>query len=350
MSFLADNEHIVILSYAKAWQGGAEFTTDDLRGLHDVGVQTVMCYTNWHMIEPQFGVYDWSSIETMVEPVLAAGLKAIVKVGAYMVPTFFPPEWYVRNDRGLVMCHAGVPNDQGLIPLEQSGCLSYWQPDAWAYQLGFIEQVCRHFAGAAVECINIAPANGEGLMFGLGKGFCFDDAALASFRAFMGDEHALPDTPVPGTPTLAWLRKTIIPAQIAAQRIYVSHYGEYWTMLHHAFETIPATGNWLIDDLYYALHAALPGAEHWGLCYTVFRQGETRGLWGPEQDVQRHGVKMLVAAEGCEGLIRNTDKAIAMGMRGMFAGPLLPYAGTQIMEPWKFDAIRDAVRKWEAVQ
>jgi hypothetical protein len=39
-----------------------------------------------------------------------------------------------------------------------------------------------------------------------------------------------------------------------------------------------------------------------------------------------------------------------MGMRGMFAGPLLPYAGTMVMEPWKFDAIRDSIRKWEAAQ
>jgi len=349
MSFIADNEHIVILGYAGFWQGGTDFTPDDLRRMHDCGVQTVMYYINWHLIEQTLGVYDWSSIDNLVNPVLAAGMKAIVKVYAFQIPTFLPVEWYQRSPDGHVLNRVGVPDKEGNIPIRDSGAISYWHPDGWAYALGFVEKACQHFDMPGVQCINVAPCNGEGLIFG-DEPHYFDDAALASFRHYMGDAKALPGIPTPGTPTLDWLRMTIIPRHIELQSIYARHYGEYWTMLHHAFETIPLTGNWLIDDLYYALKAELFPAEHWGLCYTVFRQGETRGLWGPEQDVKRHGIKMLVAAEGCEGLIRNTDKAIAMGMRGMFAGPLLPYAGTTVMEPWKFDAIRDSIRKWEAAQ
>jgi hypothetical protein len=292
MSFLAPDEYIVILDYSKFWQGSQEISPDDFLKLRDCGVQSVMCYINWHMIEPQRGVYDWSSIDSLVNPVLAAGMKAIVKVYAFQIPTFLPEAWYERGENGEVLNRVGVPDDQGNIPIRDSGSISYWHPDGWAYALGFVERACEHFDMPGVQCINIAPCNGEGLLFGGGKHY-FDDAALASFRHYMGDAKAVPGIPTPGTPTLNWLRMTIIPRQVELQRIFVRYFGEYWTMLHHAFETIPETGNWLIDDLYYALKAELSPAEHWGLCYTVFRQGETRGLWGPEQDVKRHGVKML---------------------------------------------------------
>ncbi len=345
MSFIARDEHVIVMQYS-GFPGHVQLQPDDLPRLRDCGVRTVMSYLNWSWIETAMGVYDWSSIDGLVEPILKAGMKAIVKVYPFLVPTFLPEAWYQRNSKGEVLRNLGGPNVQGDIPIKDTGALSYWHPGAWDYHLGFIERACQHFDMPGVMCINIAPANGEGLL--LGDSYYFDDWALGSFRACTGQQF--PSNPTPGTLTLEWLCATIIPRQIETQAIFARHFGEYWTMLHHAFETIPSTGNWLIDDLYTALRQALTPAEHWGLCYTVFRPGETRGLWGPEQDVKRHCVKMLVAAEGCDGLNRNTERAIAMGMRGMFCAPVALYLGHNQMEPWMFQAIRDSIRLWEVVK
>lgn len=346
MSFIADDEHIVLVDYATLYD--RPLTGDDLRRARDCGVRSVMLYLNWHDIEKERGHYDWSSIDPIVERIRRAGLKAIVKNYLYQIPLFLPESWYERDERGFRLRNVGTWNYNGDIGLDHCGVLSPWHPDAWAYHLGFVEQVCGHFASPDVLCINIAPANGEAINPGAN---CFhDESALESFRAFVGDDQATPGQATPGTPTLDWLRRTLIPAQVETQRVYVRHYGEYWTMLHHAFETIPSTGNWLIDDLYTELKRQFPLAEHWGMCYTVFRPGETRGLWGPEQDVKRYGLNMLVAAEGAVGLRLYTHRAISMGVRGMFCGPLAPYLGYAKTEDWMFDNLAWSIREWEAAR
>ena len=348
MSYIAPDDFIAIIDYAGIYGPESQYAPDDLLKLRDAGIQTVMTYLNWHTIETAPGVYDWSGVDAVVTGIREAGLKAIVWDYLFQIPYFLPESWYQRDRDGVALRKLGELDSQWDIPDFRAAALSYWNPDAWDYHLGFIERSCEHFDMPGVMCLNNAPANGEGLLQGTPGGYFYDNAALASFRAHVGDKTAIPGRAVPGTPTLDWLRATIIPAQLETQRIFVRYFGEYWTLLHHAFETIPATGNWLLDDLYDTLRAELAPAEHWGLCCTVFREGEMRGLWGPEYDVKRHGVKMLVAAEGPDGLNRNTDKAIAMGMRGMFCGPLAPYMGHTRMEEWMLQAIRDSLRKWEA--
>jgi len=340
MSFIQPDEHIVIMDYIQ-YPPCEAFTNDDLARLHDAGIKTIMCYLRWDRAEPEMGVYDWSQIDEEVARIRAAGMKTIVKV--YLcTPTYFPEDRYARKANGKVHNTFGAADAMG-DPSDWS-LISYWNPDVWAHHLQFIERACKHYTAEDVLCINIAPANGESLIFG--DGCFYDKCAIESYQKFAGDNSLPVENAVPGTQTLDWLRATTIPAQIETQRIFHKYGHEYWTMLHHAFETIPSTGNWLIDDLYCALHKEL-GDEHWGICYTVFRPGETRGLWGPEQDIKRHGVKMLFGAEGAEGLLRNTQRAIQMGARAMMAGPLAPYLGHKHMEDWMYSAIRTSNRWWE---
>jgi hypothetical protein len=337
MSFLADSEHIVILEY-NAYPGRS-FGEGDLIRLRDVGVKTVICYLMWYQIETAPGVYDWSSLDLLIERYRRVGLKAIVKV-ALFPPDFFAEDWYTRDQAGNVQNRMDTTN--GLGDWAYYPNISYWNPVGWRYHLDFIELACKRLSAPDVLCINISPANGEALIFG--KNVLFDPAALASYRAFTGTDGR-PGDAVPGSPTLDWMRATVIPGQIEMQRIFHGYGGEYWTMLHHAFETIPSTGNWLIDDLYDALHREF-GNEHWGICYTVYRPGETRGLWGPEQDIRRHGVKMLIASEGPQGLLDHTRNAIDRGARGMLCGPMAPYLGYNGLEEWMVAAIRETAGWW----
>jgi hypothetical protein len=338
MSFIEQDEHIIILDYN--CYSGLALNDAELSRLHDSGIKTVMCYLQWRFIEPVMGVYDWTDIEERLEAYQKAGLKAIIKtyLGA---PGFFPDDWYLRGSNGDIQRHVGEPNIDGSCPVS---CLSYWNPMAWDYHLRFIERVCERFSDPNTLCINIAPANGEALI--PGNNYLYDDYAVASFRQFTGTNN-YPSTAIPGTPTLDWLRETVIPGQVETQKMFQKCGGEYWTMLHHAFETIPSTGNWLIDDLYTALHKEL-GHNHWGICYTLYRPGETRGLWGARQDIDRHGVKMLFASEGPAGLYTNTQNAISQGARGMITGPLAPYLGSNgRMADWMYEAIRDTSQWWK---
>jgi hypothetical protein len=336
MSFIQSDERILILDYNS--YAGCELNADELSSLGDAGVKTVACYLRWCRVEKEKGVYDWSSMDAEVERIRKAGLKVIIKA-YFSAPPFFPDAWYIRGKHGDIQRNIGAANPDGD---HFSSSLSYWNPEAWNYHLEFIKRVCERYCSEHVLCINIAPANGEALI--PGNNYLYDDYALASYRAFTGTDE-VPGEALPGTPTLEWLRETVIPAQVETQRIFHHYGGEYWTMLHHAFETIPSTGNWLIDDLYRALHREL-GDEHWGICYTLFRPGETRGLWGAEQDINRHGIKMLFASEGPMGLLTNTRRSIEMGARGMLTGPLAPYLGYTRMQSWMFEAIKNTLKNW----
>ena len=338
MSFIGPDEHIVILEYNP--YPGRTFSDPDLERLAAAGVKTIACYLMWYQVEPEPGVYDWSSVDLLVERYRRAGLKTIIKVCLFP-PTSFNEDWYLRDRAGNVQNKMSAVDSRG--DWEYYPNISYWNPDGWQYHLKFIELACEHLSAPDVLCINISPANGEALI--PGNNLLFDPAAVASYRAFTNSD-GLPDNAVPGSPTLDWLRATVIPGQIEMQRIFYGYGGEYWTMLHHAFETIPSTGNWLIDDLYTALHQEF-GDEHWGICYTVYRPGERRGLWGPGQDIQRHGVKMLFASEGPQGLRSNTRDAISKGARGMLTGPLAPYLGHNGVENWMLDAIRETAEWWK---
>ncbi len=336
MSFIGPDERIVILQYNQYER--RDLTDDELARLADGGIKTVACYLRWQDSEPRRGIHEWSAIDRLVAQHRKAGLKTIVKVYCY-APTFFPDNWYLRAKSGDVQRHVGPRTPEGD---NYTSTLSYWCPEAWAYHLQFVEEACQHFSAKDVLCINISPANGEALI--PGNAYLYDAHAIESYRQHAGRAD-IPDVALPGSPTLDWLRETVIPCQVETQRIFHRYGGEYWTMLHHAFETIPSTGNWLIDDLYRALHAEL-GDEHWGICYTVFRPGDSRAPWGAAQDVKRHGVKMLFASEGPEGLLRNTKDAIDQGARGMLTGPLAPYMGHARMEEWMYDAIRQSATWW----
>lgn len=339
MSFIQPDERIVILDYNS--RPANRLNAEELVRLRDVGIKTVMCYLEWHQVETAPGVYDWSIPDADVERITTAGLKCILKV--YLcTPTFFDEDWYLHNAAGEAQHSIEISDDVGDV--HGWSVLSPWNMWAWNYHLEFIEKACERYARPDVLCINISPANGEGLLPGID--LLFDDYAVASYRHFTGMDD-LPGEAVPGSATLDWLRETLIPGQVETQRIFQKYGGEYWTQLHHAFETIPSTGNWLIDDLYSALHKEL-GDEHWGICYTVFRAGETRGLWGPEQDIKRHGVKMLFASEGPAGLLANTMKAIRMGARGMLTGPLAPYMRESRLQDWMYSAIRTTNGWWPA--
>lgn len=336
MTFISEDEHIIILDY-NIFQIG-ELNSDELSKLKDAGIKTVNCYMRWNLTEPSKGVYDWSQIDAEVYKIHKAGLKAMICT-YFSAPPFFPDDWYIRATNGDIQRHIGY---DALSGEDSTSTLSYWNPNAWDYHLRFIEKVCDHFLDSRNICINVSPANGEALI--PGDDYLFDDYALTSYRQFTKTD-GIPGNAVPGSATLDWLRETVIPCQVETQRIFQWYYDEYWTMLHHAFETIPSTGNWLIDDLYVALHNEL-GDEHWGMCYTVYRPGETRGLWGPKRDIERYGVKMFYASEGPAGLLANTRDAMCQGARGMLTGPLTPYLGSKRLEDWMYDAIRESGTWW----
>ncbi len=348
MNFIQPTEHVIAMDYNA--MPGRRFNDDELAQLRDAGVQTVACYLRWDWTETASGVYDWTAIDSEVEAIRAAGLKALVKCYLWP-PSFFPDNWYLWAQDGTIKRTLGQFDAVGDVA--EQPCISPWHPEAAERHWGFIARACGHLDLPGVQCVNISPANGAALL--PGANLFYDPAAQRSWQRFawrksgesrlreeMGDAK-------PDSMALDWLRSTLIPFQIETQRIFVRHCGEYWTMLHHAFETIPSTGNWLIDDLYAALRREFPEAEHWGICYTVFRPGETRGIGGVERDIKQHGIKMLVAAEGPIGLLTNTKRAITMGARGMLVGPLAPYLGFDRMQPWMFEAIRTSLRQWEQV-
>jgi hypothetical protein len=63
--------------------------------------------------------------------------------------------------------------------------------------------------------------------------------------------------------------------------------------------------------------------------------------------MQRLGLKMFCAAEYAEGLLKNTDTAIAQGFRGMICGPIMNWTKYRKTEGWMFDNFAWSIKRWQ---
>jgi len=104
---------------------------------------------------------------------------------------------------------------------------------------------------------------------------------------------------------------------------------------------------WLTDFLYASIARELPEANRWGCCFTVFRPN-VQAPWSAQHDQRRHGIQMLVGAEGPLGVRHNTQQAIQAGYRGFVMALFLPYGIQTRSEPWMFEDIERSVKQWQA--
>lgn len=308
MKFIKDDEFILLMED----QYGGKFTTDNLKRLRDVGVQTIVRYPLWSDIETSMGIYHWDVIDRAIDLTREAGMKCLF--GVYdKPPEYFPDEWYLKTPEG--------GNYTGKF---QERLLSPWQDEGWAYHLRFIEKFCNRASADDVMCFRATTHGAESMYpHDLRFPYRLDGSYIDTMLKMLLEEQDI---------------------------FYAAHASrELWTCFHHAFDQQKMAGTEHAEMLYRAMWNGFQDAEHYCISYTQFKrgvQGEVENL----ADVQRLGLSMFAGSQYAEGLARNTDIAIQQGFRGFVCGPVMVWSKYRRMEDWMYDAFRDSVAKWRVAK
>lgn len=326
--FIDDDEYIMLVHENKM----RRVSPDDLKRLREIGVKTSIEYLGWQDVAREDGSFDWSWIESIVEPLLQADIKVLLGVSWDHGPRWFPKDWYLHDATGNLFtgwCYEYV--------------VSPWCPPVVEKLSEFIKAVCDRWSSEQVLCYRGAIHGGE-VMYPETPDWVpsyFDPWAIQDFQAYYGSQ-AKPTYP-PDEATNAWLYGTSRQMLLREQAIFYKYRPELWTAMHYAFGVQLYTGNQHQRLLYGDMRKAFPEMDHQTICFTYFEP--VQGLDKFREDA-RNGMKIWSGSEYCEGLLQNTDAAIAAGFRGFITGPVHYWTKHKVMEPWMFEAFAISLAKW----
>lgn len=335
MTFIAPDEFIILMDFP------ALLSQDDLLRIREAGVRTLYGYANWQQVEQAPGVYDWTQPDAWVARAAAADMRLLLRCYEN-APLCFPADWYLQTASGMVWRE--LPHWGG-----RRTYLSPWCAEAMQAEQDFLRACQARYGGERVLCFIGIVHDGEMLLPATVASW-YDPHAQASFRAFVGTAATLVDLVTPADldahpAQAAWLAESLY-AYVSAQQAV---FPELWlslvernTPLALALESGPRSGNWLMRRLCQDLPSELAKPLNL-LLFEVFREGGTQGAL---DNAQGFIDRTWTGSQFCEGLLRNTDAAIARGQRGFLTAPLHPDLRPGRVEPWMLEALRWSLAQW----
>jgi len=346
-SFIRPDEHIILFD----WPTGA-LAEADLWAIREIGVRTAYVFMWWHQVEPRRGVYNWTVPDFAVNRLLGADYKVLLLCHGNAVH-WGPDNWYCRMPDGRLW-----RNFNGYGEGFGYSVISPWSTEGRAYELDFMRRARDRYASDSVLVVPGSVHGGEAIMPGMIESW-HDEAALASYRTFVGDATAQPatiHTPVDLTDpakatTVTWLTTSLVDYITENHRVMMQTQRdrEVWLMLPQrnteyaeAVETGPRSGNWLAPTLYEVLPFGL-SANLNIMLFEAYRAGGDQGIF--------EGVKGLesvtwVGSQYTEGLRTNTARAIQQGLRGFLTGPLHPDSRERKVTPDMLEAFAWSLAQW----
>jgi hypothetical protein len=193
--------------------------------------------------------------------------------------------------------------------------------DGWRFHIDFIKQCCVRFNASDVLCMRATCHGGE-LIFPGGDRFWY-----------------------PPTINLHDLAKQVM---LQEQEIFhtTTSYPDLFTALHHCFDCNPLSCNMDMDYLYRVLREKFPDMVHNNITFELFGDAPCRELH--VSDIKTYGYREICGSGYCEGLLENTEQAIAFGVSTFLTGPLHYLGKHEQIEPWMIEAFRDSISKWRA--
>ena len=140
---------------------------------------------------------------------------------------------------------------------------------------------------------------------------------------------------------------------IDRQKILITQHGEIWLQFHNWLGHPENWNNKCLPLVYDALRKEFPDTPFYSLQYAHFA---VSGITETDEWLQLiikaysngFGIRFFVGSEYCEGLAKNTDKAIAQGAYGLVCAPI--HAENPVkhdkMEEWMINSLKEANKKF----
>ena len=351
--FLVPNEFLISINPGTYWEPFVNFALSlkDRTALREVGIQTSIEYLDWGAMEPEKGVYDFSSIEEMLKLNRGAGQKTILSAPGEKTPMWMPNEWMVKSAGGKVEVTDGKIGYR---------VLSLWNEEAQKYLRDYLSVLVKQYSAPDVLFILSEYQGGEAIL--PCEPFYYDEYALTSYKKIYGNDaypriitHIDEMRKLRGaghkiifsTETKVWLQATAIQKLIKDYRTLNQH-KEIWNQQQSLMnDWSESTINYAQKDILRAYKEAFPDSNITLMQYTYFDSAHT--------DVHKNyvdGIKeefqcdVIVEAHYCSGLPTTTPASIARGFRGQVVGTAHGEAETRGIESWMLDAIRTSHNQW----
>lgn len=346
MSYIAPDEHIILMDWPHLGLGHS-----DLLRLRELGIRTAYTWLDWDVVEPQRGQYDWHLYDAIAERYNDAGMKLLLMCHSCAVD-FLPEDCYVQGPQGLVW-----RRHRGYGASEHYTIISPWSEQGQGYELDFMRRTVEHFRGADVHVIRGGPHGAEVILPGFMPCW-YDTGAIASYRAFVGDDRVMPaDLPTWASmakelDTVQWLRESLDSMITMQQAALMGQKNrEVWFCtperagpFAEQAECGPRSCNWVAREMYDRVAQDLD-AELNTMLFEAFRPHGTDGIFDRLTPGQM--AHTWTGSQFCQGLNAYTDEAIRLGLRGFTTAPVHPGSGCTRLEPWMIEAFRNSLAKWE---
>jgi hypothetical protein len=325
-AFMHPDESIILM------EGGLspKLSDADLDRFYAAGVRTMWQYVTWRDVEPEQDCFVFDCIDPEITRLREHGYKVLVVLHADYTPAWIPDDWCLRDQEDKVY--------------EDWRCqrpISPWCSAAYHDELYYLRKTYEHLSFQDVLCARGTLSGGETMLTDDRPAY-FDRYAQRDFKNFFGSK-AVPTYPA-DLDTTAWLQRRCLDMMLTEQNLFVPYKTEYWTMLHHAFDAKPWTGNQFSDSIYDDLTAHYPCCDHESICYGLF--AGQMGLEATLRDIRQRQHRVWVGSEFCQGLNANTQTAIRLGFRGFVTSPIHAWSGYKTTEDWMFTAVAASIAQW----
>lgn len=337
--FLEQDDNILLMTNPPVFpgfehRGDRSCSRKDYQLLADAGIKTAVMYTNWGLIEREFGKRDWSYLDKAIEDAASAGLKVLLSDYTWGAPCL-PDDWYVASQNGVE---------------KYMNQLSIWNKDAQDYVADFTREMAARYANERVNIFCTQAAYGESYLFHEILNIFYDKAALASFRTYAG-AGAVPRPygyrdPSNEPITDAWIGRSIIETMLRRNGLIMelNNRKEIWTSAHHLMVQQGAgNGSKFLRFVLDAYKECWPDALLHGIQYTVWVHGNNFNYRTMlREDITKYGIDYYAGAEYCDGIKRFTAELLASEFRGFIVAPFSILTDYHKLESWMLENIEHA--------
>jgi hypothetical protein len=336
MTFMrSDEDFLILMNLNVSMMGTISFykvNLSDLIRCHQAGIRTVLEYPGWNIIEPEKGVYDFSSVERTLDINRSVGMKTIFSIPEFTYPAWMPDEWFAKNIKGEI----------------ERRYFSMWNVEAQDYLHNYCKFFIDNFDAPDVLFIFAEGENGENILPTLPS--FYDDAALMDYRSKYGSD-AVPDITYLTTypQTKEWLGKKALDHFMMTERFFYPHKHEIWDMKQWLYnQWSEATINYIQPELMALYRTFWKDANIVLLQYTYFDEAHGAGNVTYVDNLKdKIPCDVIVEAHFCSGLRSTTPRAIAKGFRGQIICPTHPMSGRNSIDMQMIDDIRWSCDTWK---
>lgn len=156
----------------------------DFKNMKELGYTCVHGFCEWHDVEKQKGVFDFTKVDYMIECAHRNGIVPLINIATINSVGFYSPRWLMQEYKG-----KGFVDNEGCHDIENCEYRIPCIDDPWydAYAKRYLKEVAKHFAGN--EKVGGYVIWGEPGLTRHGKYICYCEHTAARFRKWLENKY-----------------------------------------------------------------------------------------------------------------------------------------------------------------